>query len=117
MKKVIGLLIAAAVVASVATLYGQGGCPSCPASAGSKSCPLMGKTDVLGKLNLSDDQKAKIAALREVCDKAGRTPEACAKCMKSIESLLTPEQLVLWKAACSKAKSGGGCPVSAGCGS
>ncbi|MCX6911225.1 MAG: hypothetical protein NTY01_24725 [Verrucomicrobia bacterium] len=122
MKKVMGLLIAAAVMASIATLYGQGGCPSCPSAAGAKSCPLAGKADVLGKLNLGDEQKAKIAALREKCDKAGRTPEACAKCMKGIESLLAPEQLAAWKVACQKAKQSGGCPVSgggaaAGCGS
>ncbi|MBI5683814.1 MAG: hypothetical protein HZC54_01915 [Verrucomicrobia bacterium] len=118
MKKIIGLLVAAAMMAGVATMYAQGGgCSSCPKSAGAKSCPLAGKTDVLGKLNLSEEQKAKVAALREECDKAGRTPEACAKCMKGIESVLTPEQLTVWKAACEKTKQSGGCPVSAGCGS
>jgi len=117
MKKIIGLLIAAAVMASIATLYGQGGCPSCPSAAGAKSCPLAGKADVLAKLNLSAEQKTQIAALREECDKAGRTPEACAKGMKGIESVLTPEQLALWKTACQKAKQSGGCSVSAGCGS
>jgi hypothetical protein len=117
MKKIVGLLIAAAVMAGVATLYAQGGCSSCPSSSAGKSCALAGKADVLGKLNLSDEQKGKIAALREECDKAGRTPEACAKCMKGIESLLAPEQLTVWKAACQKAKQSGGCPASAGCGS
>ncbi|MCX6897488.1 MAG: hypothetical protein NT105_02200 [Verrucomicrobia bacterium] len=116
MKKIIGLLVAAAVMASVATLYGQGGCPSCPSAAGAKSCPLAGKTDVLGKLNLSAEQKTQIAALREECTKAGRTPESCAKCMKAIESLLTPEQVTVWKTACEKAKQGGACPSGA-CGS
>jgi Spy/CpxP family protein refolding chaperone len=117
MKKIIGLLVAAAVMASVATLYGQGGCPSCAKPAGAKSCPLAGNADVLGKLNLSEEQKAKVGALREECDKAGRTPEACAKCMKGIESVLTPEQLTVWKENCQKAKKSGGCPASAGCGS
>ncbi len=117
MKKIIGLLVAAAVMAGVATIYAQGGCASCPSQAGAKSCPLTGKTDVLNKLNLSDNQKAKIAAVREECTKAGRTPEACAKGMKAIESVLAPEQLTVWKAACTKAKQSGGCPVSAGCGS
>jgi hypothetical protein len=117
MKKLIGLLVAVAVIAGAATLYAQGGCSSCPSSAGGKGCPLAGKADVMAKLNLSDEQKGKIAALREECEKAGRTPEACAKCMKSIESLLAPEQLTVWKAACQKAKQSGGCPVSAGCGS
>jgi len=122
MKKVIGLLVAAAVMAGVATLYAQGGCSSCGTSAGAKGCPLAGKADTLSKLNLNDEQKAKIAALREECAKAGRTPESCDKFTKSMESVLTPEQLVAWKAACQKAKQGGGCPVSgggaaAGCGS
>ena len=73
-----------------------------------------GKSDTMGKLNLTDDQKAKIAALRDECAKAGRTPEACDKCMKGIEALLTPDQQKLWKEACEKAKQGGGCPVTGG---
>ena len=116
MKKIIGLLLAAAVMVGVATLYAQGGCSSCGTSAGAKGCPLAGKADTMGKLNLNDEQKAKIVALREECTKAGRTPESCAKFMKSMESVLTAEQLTAWKAACQKAKQGGGCPSGA-CGS
>lgn len=123
MKKVIGLLIAAAVMAGVATLYAQGGCSSCGTQAGAKGCPASGKADMLGKLNLNDEQKAKVAALREECVKAGRTPESCSKFMKGLETVLTAEQLAAWKTACEKVKKSGGCPVSggtpasAGCGS
>lgn len=117
MKKLIGLLIAAAVVAGVTMPRAQGdGCSSCGTSAGAKGCPLSGKSDVLGKLNLNDEQKARVAALKEECEKAGRTPEAREKFCKSLESVLTAEQLTVWKAACEKAKQGGGCPAS-GCGS
>ena len=123
MKKMIGLLVAAAVLAGVASLHAQsGGCPSCGAPGAAKGCPMSGKSDAMAKLNLTDDQKAKIAALRDECAKAGRTPEACDKCMKGIESVLTPEQQAQWKEACQKAKQGGGCPVAGsgaagGCGS
>ena len=124
MKKMIGLLVAAAVLAGVASLHAQSGgtCPSCGTPGAAKSCPMSGKSDVMSKLNLTDEQKTKIAALREECAKAGRTPEACDKCMKGIEAVLTAEQLAQWKEACQKAKAGGGCPVAGsgaapGCGS
>lgn len=120
MKKIIGVLAAAAVLAGVASLHAQSGagCPSCAAGA-AKSCPMSGNADLMAKLNLTDEQKAKIGALREECAKAGRTPEACEKCMKGIESVLTPEQQAVWKEACQKARQGGGCPVagSGTCGS
>ncbi len=113
MKKIIAMWVAAAVLAGVASLHAQSGCPSCAAGA-AKSCPMSGKSDLAAKLNLTDEQKAKITALREECAKAGATKDACEKCMKSIESVLTPEQLTQWKAACEKAKAGGACPVSGG---
>jgi hypothetical protein len=116
MKKMIAWLAAAAVFAGVALLHAQSGgsCPACGTAGAAGTCPMSGKSDAISKLNLTDDQKAKITALREECAKAGRTPEACDKCMKGIEALLTPDQQKLWKETCEKAKQGGGCPVAGG---
>lgn len=54
--------------------------------------------DKFAKLNLSEEQKAKVAALKEDCEKEGCTEASEAKMQKGLEEILTKEQLAQWKA-------------------
>jgi hypothetical protein len=54
------------------------------------------------KLNLSAEQKPKIDALVEKCNKAGCTKESMAAFMKSAETILSKEQMATFKAECDK---------------
>ncbi len=113
MKKLVGMIAAAAVLIAAGTAYAHcGSCATDKAKAG--GCPVSACSKALGKMDLSADQKAKVAALKEAFDKAGGTPEACAKYMKGLESVLTKEQLAQCKAACGKTSD---CCPSAAAGS
>ena len=102
MNKVLGLVLAGVVTLGVATAFagGDGCCMGKKAKSGG-SC-----SDMFSKLNLTDDQKAKVNALHEECAKATSTSESRAAFNKGIEGILTPEQLKQWKADCDKMKGG-----------
>ena len=80
-----------------------------PAFAGDKDkdhscCATGAKMDsaAFAKMNLTGDQKAKMDALLEKCNKDGCTKESMDVFMKSAESILTKEQMATFKAECSK---------------
>jgi hypothetical protein len=80
-----------------------------PAFAGDKDkdhacCAKDAKMDsaAFAKLNLSADQKTKMDALVEKCNKDGCTKESMEAFMKSAESVLSKEQMATLKAECSK---------------
>jgi hypothetical protein len=54
------------------------------------------------KLNLSAEQKTKMDALVQKCNKDGCTKESMATFMKSAEGVLSKEQMATLKAECSK---------------
>lgn len=67
-------------------------------------------SDIVSKLNLTDDQKTKIEATRQQCAKAA-TPEECKKvCTEGMEKILTPEQFKQWSAATADCTGKGKCP-------
>jgi hypothetical protein len=108
MKKLTAVLVGLVWVGALASYAG----PACSASDKTEttdkpaaSCP------VIGKLNLAEDQKAKVDAAQAECKKAGCTKEAMDKCMKDIEAVLTPEQLKTFKAESSK----GNCTMKKEC--
>ncbi len=68
----------------------------------SGGCPM---TTACEKLNLTDEQKAKVEAL-----KAEIMKDMQEKCMKGMESILTPEQFAQFKEACEKS-----CPMKKEC--
>ena len=82
-----------------------------PAFAGDKDhacCATgAGKMDstALAKLNLSAEQKTKMDALVEKCNKDGCTKESMAAFMKSAETILSKEQMAAYKAECEKAQA------------
>ena len=80
-----------------------------PAFAGDKDkdhscCATGAKMDsaAFTKMNLTAEQKTKMDALVEKCNKDGCTKESMDAFMKSAESILTKEQLATFKAECSK---------------
>ena len=74
-----------------------------PASGDVKACSA-----VWAKLNLTADQKAKVAECQGGCLKGGCTKESQETCMKGLEGVLNADQMKELKAACEK--NGGKCP-------
>jgi Spy/CpxP family protein refolding chaperone len=111
MKRLFSLVVASALILGVVSVYADGGgcCAAGKTSAKSAAC-----TDMMGKLNLTDAQKAKIAALKEQTTRATSTSEARAMMSKGMEQILTPDQLAQWQNGCEKtAKTSNGtgeCP-------
>ena len=54
----------------------------------------------LGSLNLSDEQKAKIAEIKASCKDAGDAEEACEKARSQIREILTDDQRAKFDEAC-----------------
>jgi hypothetical protein len=80
-----------------------------PAFAGDKDkdhacCATGAKMDSasFSKLNLSAEQKTKMDALVEKCNKDGCTKESMEAFMKSAETILNKEQLATFKTECAK---------------
>src|SRR6476620_2476025 len=59
-------------------------------------------TETFAKMNLSAEQKTKMDALVEKCNKAGCTKESMETFLKSAEGVLSKEQMATVKAECSK---------------
>ena len=59
-------------------------------------------TETFSKLNLSAEQKTKMDALVEKCNKDGCTKESMEAFMKSAEGVLSKEQMAMLKAECAK---------------
>lgn len=98
MKKFTGIALVAAVAFAVT-----------PAFAGDKEkdhacCATGAKMDSasFATLNLSAQQKTKMDALLQKCNKAGCTKESMDAFMKSAESVLSKEQMATFKAECAK---------------
>lgn len=104
MKKILGWLVAAFVLVGGVSVFADEGCSGC-AKGSAQAKP----NDMLAKLNLTTEQKAKLAALKEECAKSACPVEGKAKLTAGLEKILTPEQLAKCKAECEKA--GGGCPA------
>ena len=113
MKKLIaGATLAALVTLSAWSVHAGGAC----CAFGAKACDASVKkadacSATLAKLNLTEEQKTKVAALQAECKKAGCTAESSAAMMKGLEQVLTAEQLAQCKTEC--AKGGGSCPMTA----
>ena len=106
MKRLFAFVVAAVVTIGAASVYaGDGCCAAGKTSAKSASCG-----DMFSKLNLTDAQKAKIAALKEQTTRATSTSEARAMMSKGLEQILTPEQWAQCQSNCDKAMKSGECP-------
>lgn len=105
------LLVVAGSIALAGNVWAGGGC--CPASKAEKSASkkYSSCTKALKGIELSDEQKAQIAAIEAECEAEGMTAEACAKSMDKIRSVLSDEQKAAYDEACgvSTGAKGGGC--------
>lgn len=115
MKRILSWMLVSAVLASGPALYAGGAC--CPSKKSDKTAAKAdqadkagGCGDVLSKLNLTDEQKKKVEALKADCDKDGCTEATQAKFMKGLKEILTAEQIAQCKAECEKANKTA-CPM------
>lgn len=109
MKPWIMMLVAAALLFGSAAVYAGPGCCASKAKAAQAKGDCMGS---FAGLQLSDEQKTKLAAVSAECAKSGCSEAAHAKCMASIKEILTPEQFSKWEAQCRKMQKSGTCPYA-----
>ena len=108
MKKLVGVVIAVAVLASAASVYaGDMGC-----CAGAKKASASCCNATSAKLNLTADQQARVAALKDSCARATSTSERIAMTSEGMARILTPAQYAQWQASCSMALKNGQCPFT-----
>ena len=110
MNQKLTVILAAGVLWAGVAVYAGGGCCAASRQLGASTDKVSACDDTLSKLNLTDEQKTKLADLKAEATKANWTADAHAKYMKGIEALLTPAQLTDWKAACEKMSKGAQCP-------
>ncbi|HMP74657.1 MAG TPA: hypothetical protein PKE12_00025 [Kiritimatiellia bacterium] len=90
MKRMI-VALAVLLAAGVVSSWAGGAC--CPAGGKAKAEKQVSAcTSALSGVELTDDQKAKIATIEAACKEAGSTVDACAKSKDEIRSVLTEEQ-------------------------
>lgn len=110
MKK---LTLFAALMAAVVVVAGQAwaGGSCCPMGKKSAEGAAIGKScsSALSGIELSDDQKTKIAAIEEACKAKGSTVEACSDSMSQIRDVLSDDQRAAFDAASSKMSKKEGC--------
>jgi len=108
MKKLVGIVIAVAVLAGVASVYaGDMGCCAAGKKTSASCCSAMG-----AKMNLTADQQARVAALKDSCTKATSKSERIAMMSEGMARILTPAQYAQWKASCNMAVKNGQCPFT-----
>ena len=107
MKKFLAFTVAAVIAFGAASVFAGDGCCGgmSKSSAKGASCG-----DMFSKLNLTDEQKAKIETLKQGCLKATSTSEFHAMFNSGLEKILTPDQLAQWETHCGKAKASSECP-------
>jgi len=108
MKKLFVLaVVAAAVALGAALVHADGGCCAGKSQSSAKSGCC---NDMLSKLNLTPEQKAKIETLRADTRRATSTSESHQMFSAGLEKILTPDQLAQLKTQCEKTTKSGGCP-------
>jgi Spy/CpxP family protein refolding chaperone len=103
MKGIVALAVAAVMIVGIQGALAGEGC--CPAKAAAKAgCgDAWAKCDpTLAKIDLTAEQKAKLAEIEKSCAAEGRTKEACEKYKGEMKKVLTADQLAAYEAACKK---------------
>ena len=95
MKKLVVLIVAGVIALGSISAWAGGSCCASKKKNGYASC-----TDHMSALNLTDNQKAKIADIEAACKAAGSNKESCAKAKEEISAVLTDEQRTQWDQAC-----------------
>lgn len=109
MKKVVMFAFVLGALAMAGQVWAGGSC--CPMggkkaqeASCSKSCSA-----ALSGIDLTAEQRDKVAAIEAECKAQGSSKEACKASMSKIRDVLTAEQQAAFDAACSKTESKGGC--------
>jgi len=108
MRKFLALAVAAVVALGAASVYADGGC--CAGMSKSSAQSGCCNSDMLSKLNLTPEQKAKVETLKADTRRATSTSEAHQMFSAGLEKILTPDQLAQLKTQCEKPMKSGGCP-------
>ncbi len=99
MKKFSGLALLAMGMLVVSPVFGEDACCSKSASKTAKMECAAG----YAKMNLTTEQKTKLTASQEECEKAGCTKESQEKFMADAKQILSVEQYAQLKTSCAKA--------------
>jgi Spy/CpxP family protein refolding chaperone len=110
MKKLLGIAVAAAMLAAVASTYAGEAKMSCCAG---KHASDAGCAEMSSKLNLTADQQARITALNGQLSTATSKSERRAMFDQGIQRILTADQYAQWKSSCDKKVRTGACPLKA----
>jgi Spy/CpxP family protein refolding chaperone len=113
MKKVLGFAVAAMMLAGGSSVFAGAACCAAGKAKSEAKVSKAGCGDIFAKLDLTEEQRAELEALKAECDEAGCTIESREKFMSGLKEILTPEQLEQCKALCEKAK-GSACPFMKG---
>jgi len=107
MRKFLAVAVAAVVALSAASVFAGEGCCGgmSKSSAKGASCG-----DMISKLSLTAEQKAKVETLKQDCLRATSTSEFHAMFNSGLEKILSPDQLAQWETHSGKAKASGECP-------
>lgn len=102
----IAVAVAGLIMATGAAYAGS----ACCAAKGKEGTAVSACAKATAGLDLTAEQKAKIAEIEASCKSAGSSEEACAKAKTEIRDVLTDEQKVKFDAAWEAApKKKGGC--------
>lgn len=104
MKRVFGVLLVSMLLLGAVSLFADAGCCAGGGAATVANC--------FTNLNLTADQKAKVAALQVDC-KSGCNMAAHEKLAAGLKAILTPEQYAQWTKDCEQAKGASKCPAKA----
>jgi hypothetical protein len=108
MKKI--TLFAALMAAMLVAGQAWAGSSCCPMSKKSKDASYdKSCSSALSGIELSDEQKDKIAKIEESCKAKGSTVEACSDSMAQIRDVLNDDQRAAFDAASSKSSKKEGC--------
>jgi Spy/CpxP family protein refolding chaperone len=111
MKKLMALTLAGTMLLGGSMVYAGGACCPSKANKAAKTEKAVNCGDeTFSKLNLSDEQKKKVEALRAECKKDGCTASMHEKFTKSMKEILTADQYTQWESECQKV-SKGSCPM------
>jgi uncharacterized protein HemX len=104
MNRNLAVAIVGALALGTASVYaGSACCAAGKAKTTAKAEAKAGCGDIFAKLNLTDEQKAKLAALKAECDKQACSVTGRQKYWKGVKEILTPAQLEACRAECEKA--------------
>jgi hypothetical protein len=97
MKRLIALAVVTVWAVGAAAVFagGEGGCTHGAKAEGKASCG-----DMFSKLNLTDEQKTKLTALKAQCDGTKCTEAAHTKFMTGVKGILTADQYKQFEVQC-----------------